>query len=153
LRLRSKGFKLNNRLSRARQLSVTPTEQKSDSYKILLPSPNLTNVFYLEIILIEIEFQFLLLINMQPNTAIEFLPSINEDKKIDVLIKDDTAVIKLSTFTEGLGWSCQKTMALEGSLLDDLHRAISAARYRINSFKSEKNVVNDSNVIQFPGVS
>lgn len=90
---------------------------------------------------------------MQTNTAIELLPSINEDKKIDVSVNTDTATIKLSTYTEGLGWTCQKTMNLDSSLLDDLHRAISAARYRINSHKSENNIANSSNVIGFPNVA
>jgi hypothetical protein len=90
---------------------------------------------------------------MQTNTAIELLPSINEDKKIDISVNNDTATIKLSTYTEGLGWTCQKTMNLDSGLLDDLHRAISAARFRINSHKSENNIANSSNVISFPSVA
>lgn len=90
---------------------------------------------------------------MQTNTATELLPSINEDKKIDVSVNNDAAIIKLSTFTEGLGWTCQKTMCLDSDLLDDLHRAISAARYRINSHKAENNITNSSNVIGFPSIS
>lgn len=90
---------------------------------------------------------------MQTNAAIELLPSVNEDKKIDVSINNDTAVIRFSTFTEGLGWSCQKTMCLDSNLLDDLHRAISAARYRINSHKAENNVMSSSNIIEFPSIS
>lgn len=90
---------------------------------------------------------------MQTNTAIELLPSINEDKKIDVSVSNDTAIIKLSTFTDGLGWTCQKTLCLDSALLDDLHRAISAARYRINSHKTENNIVSSSNIIEFPSVA
>lgn len=90
---------------------------------------------------------------MQTNTAIELLPSINEDKKIDVSVDNDTATIKLSTYTEGLGWTCQKTMRLDSELLDDLHRAISAARYRINSHKAENSFAGYSNIIEFPNVA
>lgn len=90
---------------------------------------------------------------MQTNTAIELLPSINEDRKIDVSVNNDIAVIKLSTFTEGLGWICQKTMCVDGNLLDELHHAIAAARYKINSHKAQNNIVSSSKVIEFPGIS
>ena len=90
---------------------------------------------------------------MQTNSAVELLPSVNEDKKIDVSVNNDIAVIKLSTFTEGLGWICQKTMCIDGNLLDDLHHAISAARYRINSHKAKNDIVGSSKVIEFPGIS
>lgn len=90
---------------------------------------------------------------MQTNTAIEFLPSVSEDQKIDVSLENDKAIIKLSTFTEGLGWTCQKTMCLDGTLLDDLHRAISAARYRLNSAKTHQQIEGSSKVISFPSIA
>ncbi len=90
---------------------------------------------------------------MHSNTAVQFLPSICDNTKVDVAIENDEAVIKLSTFTEGLGWTCQKTMRLESSLLDDLHRAISAARYRLNTQKADNTVSAASNIIAFPKVA
>jgi hypothetical protein len=45
-------------------------------------------------------------------------------------------------------------MRLEAEMLDDLHRAISAARYRLNSQKSESGeTAVKSNVLEFPAVS
>ena len=90
---------------------------------------------------------------MQTNTATQFLPSINNDKKVEIIIENDEAVIKLSTFTEHLGWCCQKTMRLDAELLDDLHHIIASARYKLNRQKSEEGVAGSSNVINFPNVA
>lgn len=87
------------------------------------------------------------------NTATKLLPVITEEKKIDVSIEGDEAVLKLSTWTENLGWTCQKTMRLEAEMLDDLHRAVSAARYRLNSQKAESGEVVKSNVLEFPVIA
>lgn len=69
---------------------------------------------------------------MQTNTAAQFLPAISDDKKIEVSIETNEVVLKLSTWTESLGWTCQKTMRIEEGMIDDLHRVISAARYKLN---------------------
>jgi hypothetical protein len=90
---------------------------------------------------------------MFSNTATKLLPVVTEEKKIDVSIEGGEAVLKLSTWTENLGWTCQKTMRLEAEMLDDLHRAISAARYRLNSQKAETGETVKSNVLEFPVVS
>ena len=90
---------------------------------------------------------------MQTNTATQFLPSINDDKKVEVFIENDEAVIKLSTFTENLGWCAQKTMRLDAELLDDLHHIIASARYKLNGQKAEQNGTSFSNIIEFPQVS
>ena len=90
---------------------------------------------------------------MQTNTAPQFLPSINDDKKLEVVIENDEAVIKLSTFTENLGWCCQKTMRLNAELLDDLHHIIASARYKLNRQKSDVGIAEFSNVIEFPNVA
>ncbi len=90
---------------------------------------------------------------MQTNTATQFLPSINNDKKVEVVIENDEAVIKLSTFTENLGWCAQKTMRLDAELLDDLHHIIAAARYKLNSQKPKENSSALTNVIAFPSVA
>lgn len=88
------------------------------------------------------------------NTAEKLLPVTQEEKKIEVSIEAGEAVLKLSTFTENLGWTCQKTMRLEAAMLDDLHRAISAARYRLNSRRTENDeIVAHNNVLNFPRVA
>jgi hypothetical protein len=88
------------------------------------------------------------------NTATKLLPVITEEKKIDVSIENGEAVLKLSTWTKNLGWTCQKTMRLEAEMLDDLHRAISAARYRLNSQTAESGETSvKNNVLEFPVIS
>jgi hypothetical protein len=88
---------------------------------------------------------------MQSNVAVKFLPVVSDEKKVEVALKDDQAVIKLSTWTEDLGWLCQKTMSLDASMLDDLHRVISAARVRLNNQKAEnEEEAVSSKVLQFP---
>lgn len=74
---------------------------------------------------------------MQSNTAVKFSPIFSDEKKVEVSLHDDQAVIKLSTWTEDLGWCGQKTLALDAAMLDDLHRVISAARLKLNRQKAE----------------
>lgn len=93
---------------------------------------------------------------MKSNTAAKFLPIFSDEQKVEVSLDGDQAVIRLSTWTEDLGWCCQKTMALDAEILDDLHRVISAARYRLNKQKgdnAEKADLNSGNVISFPKIS
>ncbi len=91
---------------------------------------------------------------MQAKTATKFLPIYSDEKKVEVSLTDNQAVIKLSTWTEDLGWSCQKTMSIDADMLDDLHRVIASARYRLN----KENTVNETsvktaNVLEFPSFS
>ena len=105
---------------------------------------------FFDIILIEIEFQFLLII-MQSNTAFKFAPVISEEKKVDVSLQEDQTVIKLSTWTDDLGWSAQKTMSLDAEMLDELHRVITAARLRIKREKDDSGEeIIPSKVLEFP---
>ncbi len=72
---------------------------------------------------------------MQTKTAAKFLPIVSDEKKVEVSLTENQAIIKLSTWTEDLGWSCQKTLAIDAEMLDDLHRVIASARYRLNKQK------------------
>ncbi len=113
-------------------------------------------MIFFDIILIEIEFQFLfnlckITLLMQNNTAFKFVPVFSELKKVDVSLRDDQTVIRLSTWSDDLGWCAQKTMSLDAEMLDELHRVITAARLKI---KREKNDSGDeivpSKVLKFP---
>src|SRR3954464_4424920 len=57
-----------------------------------------------------------------------------EDRKVEVAYErhGDAEVVALRymTWTDGLGWCCQKTIRVEESQLDELHRALTAARHR-----------------------
>jgi len=91
---------------------------------------------------------------MQTNLAAKFLPVITDEKKLELSLIDNQAVIKLSTWTEDLGWCCQKTLSLDAEMLDDLHRLIASARYKLNDQKSEQNNEasenNSAKVLAFP---
>ena len=91
---------------------------------------------------------------MQSNLATKLLPIVSDEKKLEVSLNDNQAVIKLSTWTEDLGWCCQKTLSLDAAMLDDLHRVIAAARYRLKS-KNVETVEADkaANVLRFPSFS
>lgn len=87
---------------------------------------------------------------MQSNTAIKFLPAVQDDKKMEVSLEGNEAVLRLSTWTENLGWTCQKTLRLDAAMLDDLHRSITAARYRLNSQQTDSTEEMPGRVIKFP---
>ena len=90
---------------------------------------------------------------MQSNLAVKFTPVVTDEKKVEVSLQGDQAVIKLATWTEDLGWLTQKTMSLDAEMLDDLHRVISAARVRLNNQKAEieeEASAAPSKVLQFP---
>lgn len=91
---------------------------------------------------------------MQSNLATKFLPIVSDEKKLEVSLVDDQAIIKLSTWTEDLGWCGQKTLSLDAEMLDDLHRVIAAARYKLNSRKNASDEATaPSNVLEFPNFS
>lgn len=48
-----------------------------------------------------------------------------ENKKIDVSIEDDKAVIRMSTFADGIGWFTQKTITVDADMLDELQARLS----------------------------
>jgi len=73
------------------------------------------------------------------SVKIQTLNSDSEDTKIDVLLDtqdgEGTVTLKYSTWTEGLGWCCQKTIQLESEVLDDLHHTLTIARMKVNRQK------------------
>jgi hypothetical protein len=85
------------------------------------------------------------------------LPSGREDQQVEVLFENlegrDCVALRLSTWTEGLGWCTQKTIRLDGEQLDNLHHAISVARHRLNRQRVEDGQFRPSaQVIQLPTV-
>jgi predicted DCC family thiol-disulfide oxidoreductase YuxK len=91
---------------------------------------------------------------MQSNLATKFLPIVSDEKKIEVSLINDQAIIKLSTWTEDLGWCRQKTLTIDAEMLDDLHRVIASARYKLNNKKSEsKENFQIKKVLEFPKFS
>ncbi|NNF00649.1 MAG: hypothetical protein HKN25_16650 [Pyrinomonadaceae bacterium] len=89
---------------------------------------------------------------MQSNAAKKILPIISEDKKLEVSLEEGKAIMKLLTWSDDLGWCGQKTLEIDDSMLDDLHRVIAAARLKTNREKNETNEVVSNKVIEFPGI-
>jgi hypothetical protein len=73
------------------------------------------------------------------NHKIQTLNPSDENQKIEVLLDTENGegvvTLKYSTWTDGIGWCCQKTIQLESNLLDDLHHALTIARMKINREK------------------
>jgi predicted DCC family thiol-disulfide oxidoreductase YuxK len=91
---------------------------------------------------------------MQTNLATKFSPVVSDDKKLEVSLVDNQAVIKLSTWTEDIGWCCQKTLSLDAEMLEDLHRVIASARYKLKSRNAEMSeITQPSNILKFPNFS
>ena len=86
---------------------------------------------------------------MNSDSAIKLSPIYSDDKKLEVSLKEDKAEIKLSTWTEALGWCGQKTLQIDSDMLNDLHRAIAAARYKVNKREIEETPIN-AKVLEFP---
>lgn len=62
--------------------------------------------------------------------------------------------LRYLTWTEGLGWCCQKTIRVDGDQLDELHRAITVARHRHKRQRADAGEpAAPAQVIQFPSLS
>ena len=88
---------------------------------------------------------------MQSNSAVKFSPIITDETKVEVFLQDHQAVIKLSTWTENLGWCGQKTLSLDVNMLDDLQKVISAAQIKMKHQDTElgRNT-KSTKILQFP---
>ena len=57
------------------------------------------------------------------------------EQKIEVALEQHGGVTELVmrslTWTDGLGWCCQKTLRLDAAQADELHRALTVARHRL----------------------
>ncbi len=91
---------------------------------------------------------------MPSNLAVKFSPIVSDEKKLEVSLSDDQATLKLSTWTEDLGWCGQKTLTFDAEMLDELHRVIAAARYKLNGKKdSDSESENAAHILKFPSFS
>ena len=89
------------------------------------------------------------------SATIQILPSTVDDERVEVSIEQhegsERVVLRHSTWTEGLGWCSQKTIRLDGEQLDDLHRALTVARHRINRQRAAAGQVHETaQIIQLP---
>lgn len=47
--------------------------------------------------------------------------------KVDVSVENDEAVIRMSSFAEGIGWFTQKTITVDADMLDQLRSKLAEA--------------------------
>ncbi len=55
----------------------------------------------------------------------------NDEKKVEVSIDGDKAVIRMSTYADGIGWFVQKTITVDADMLDLLADQFTAVRGKI----------------------
>ena len=94
----------------------------------------------------------------QNQTAAHTLNSSRPEQKIEVVMQNrdgaDCVALRLSTWTDGLGWCAQKTIELEADQLDELHRAVTVARRRLAAKRSESDQPNvPAKVIYLPAIA
>lgn len=89
---------------------------------------------------------------MNANVKFQSLPIVNENSKIEVVLNaDDEVTLRLSTWTENLGWCAQKTMSFDADMLEDLHRALTAAKLKVARQRAENQTPSQTaKVIAFP---
>ena len=92
------------------------------------------------------------------SVEVQNLQSPCEDRRIEVSIESgndgEQVVLRYSTWTDGLGWCSQKTIRLDGENLDDLHRALTVARHRLNRRRAETGQPTETaKVIQLPTIA
>ena len=85
---------------------------------------------------------------MQNNTAYKFAPVESKEQKVEVSLEGDKAVIKLSTWVEGLGWCGQKTMSLDAAMLDELHGLIGTAKAELER-DAEDDAILSAAILEF----
>lgn len=94
----------------------------------------------------------------QNQTTPHALNSSSAEQKIEVvMLNRDSAngvALRLSTWTDGLGWCAQKTIELEADQLDELHRAVTVARRRLASKRAEADQpATPAKVIYLPAIA
>ncbi len=93
---------------------------------------------------------------MQSNTtAAHLLQPARPGQKVELVFEDgERLALRSYTWTEGLGWCCQKTIRLDGEQLEDLHRAVTVARHRYRRQRAEAGEPSaPAQVIQLPSLS
>jgi hypothetical protein len=94
---------------------------------------------------------------MQSSTNAAHAPQpARAEQKVEVVFEEGAGRVALrySTYTEGLGWCCQKTIRVDAEQLDELHRALTVARHRIGRRRAENGETpRPAQVIQMPSLS
>ena len=86
------------------------------------------------------------------------LEAAGTQQKVEVTFEQqeggECVALRYLTWTEGLGWCCQKTIRVGGEQLDELHRAVTVARHRYHRQRAEAGEPSaPAQVIQLPSLS
>jgi hypothetical protein len=93
------------------------------------------------------------------NTAAGLSPEhAGKQQKVEVSFEQQEGgacvALRYLTWTDGLGWCCQKTIRVEEEQLDELHRAITVARHRARRQRAEAGEATTSaQVIRLPSLT
>ncbi|HEX8355584.1 MAG TPA: hypothetical protein VF611_21940 [Pyrinomonadaceae bacterium] len=93
------------------------------------------------------------------NTASGLSPErAGKQQKVEVSFEQQeggaSVALRYLTWTDGLGWCCQKTIRVEEEQLDELHRAITVARHRVRRQHADAGDATPSaQVIRLPSLS
>ncbi len=94
----------------------------------------------------------------QKQPAARSANSSRPEQKLEVVMQTrdgaDCVALRLSTWTDGLGWCAQKTIELEAGQLDELHLAVTVARRRLAAKRAETDQPTaPAKVIRLPAVA
>lgn len=87
------------------------------------------------------------------HATLKILPATDSDQQVEVIIAldDGRLALRYSTWTEGLGWCTQKTIWLDETQVEALHRALTIARARLRQARAQRGErVEAAKVIPFP---
>lgn len=80
------------------------------------------------------------------NTAVQPSIASGEDKKVEVNVDGDKAVIRMSSYADGIGWFVQKTITVDADMLDALIDQLSFAR---GAIKREGDEILSADILEF----
>lgn len=83
-------------------------------------------------------------------TAAKLAPAVSGDRRIDIEVVGQEAVIKLSEWVDGLGWCGQKTMRLSADLVEDMSRMLLAAKVRLRAEADDDDDILSAKILEFP---
>ncbi len=70
----------------------------------------------------------------------------SEERKVEVCVDGDEAVIRLSSYANGIGWFAQKTITLDADMLDALADQLAEARGKITR---DSDAILSASVLEF----
>lgn len=86
------------------------------------------------------------MMNFDQQTAIEPAIIAADDKKVEVTVDGEMAVIRMSTYADGIGWFVQKTITVNADMLDALSDQLAVAR---GAIKRDGDEILSADILEF----